>query len=460
MGAQKRCHYEKVLTIYVKRLDLSRYIDHRCGVASNEFLNDLELRGLIFDSTDREVLDQRLSEKPITLYCGFDPTADSLHVGSLLPLLLLRRFQDAGHRVISLAGGATGMVGDPSGKSEERNLLDEETLSHNVEAIASQMKSFIKLEDGTSSATGASMLLNNLEWTSNVNVLDFLRDVGKHVTVGTMLGKESIRARLESDQGISFTEFSYMLLQANDFYEMYQRYDCEMQVGGSDQWGNITAGIDLIRRRIGGTAYGLTVPLITRSDGGKFGKTAEGTIWLDPKRTLPYQLHQYFLNTDDKDVEKMLLQLTLLKVEEIQEVLTEHQKDPSLRLGQRRLADEVCTLVHGVEEKEKAVLAAEILFGEILPSNENLEAVRGIIPETSISREKLQEIESLVNALAESGLCKSKGDARRTIKGGGVSVNGIRQDPENSELSQELLEDAHFILLQKGRRSRHLLIIS
>ena len=197
----------------MKRLDLSRYIGHRCGVASNEFLNDLELRGLIFDSTDREVLDQRLSEKPITLYCGFDPTADSLHVGSLLPLLLLRRFQDAGHRVISLAGGATGMVGDPSGKSEERNLLDEETLSHNVEAIASQMKSFIKLEDGASSATGASMLLNNLEWTSNVNVLDFLRDVGKHVTVGTMLGKESIRARLESDQGISFTELVIRMLK-------------------------------------------------------------------------------------------------------------------------------------------------------------------------------------------------------------------------------------------------------
>ena len=256
----------------------------------------------------------------------------------ILPLLLLRRFQDAGHRVISLAGGATGMVGDPSGKSEERNLLDQETLAHNVQAIAAQMKSFIQLETSDSADENSSMLLNNLDWTSNVNVLDFLRDVGKHVTVGTMLGKESIRARLESEQGISFTEFSYMLLQANDFYEMNQRYGCEMQVGGSDQWGNITAGIDLIRRRTGGVAFGLTVPLITRSDGGKFGKTAEGTVWLNPERTLPYQFHQYFLNIDDNDVEKMLLQLTLLSVEEVKDVVAEHCQDPSLRVGQRRLA--------------------------------------------------------------------------------------------------------------------------
>ena len=429
-------------------------------MTSNEFLNDLERRGLVFDSTDREVLAERLSEKPITLYCGFDPTADSLHVGSLLPLLLLRRFQDAGHRVISLAGGATGMVGDPSGKSEERNLLDEETLTNNVEAIAAQMKSFIRLKDLDSTDQDSSMLLNNLEWTSDVSVLDFLRDVGKHVTVGTMLGKESIRARLESDQGISFTEFSYMLLQANDFYEMNQRYECEMQVGGSDQWGNITAGIDLIRRRTGKVAYGLTVPLITRSDGGKFGKTAEGTIWLDPERTLPYQFHQYFLNVDDDDVEKMLLQLTLLKVEEIEELLVEHRQDTSLRVGQRRLADEVCTLVHGAEETRKAVLAAQGLFGDISPTDEVLEAMRGVIPETPFLKENLENPESLIEVLVETGLCKSKGDARRTIKGGGVSINGIRQDSEASEISKEAFRNSRFILLQKGRRSRHLLVIT
>jgi len=429
-------------------------------VTSNEFLKDLDRRGLIFDSTDREALSKRLDESPITLYCGFDPTADSLHVGSLLPLLLLRRFQDAGHRVISLAGGATGMVGDPSGKSEERNLLDQETLAHNVQAIAAQMKSFIQLETSDSADENSSMLLNNLDWTSNVNVLDFLRDVGKHVTVGTMLGKESIRARLESEQGISFTEFSYMLLQANDFYEMNQRYGCEMQVGGSDQWGNITAGIDLIRRRTGGVAFGLTVPLITRSDGGKFGKTAEGTVWLNPERTLPYQFHQYFLNIDDNDVEKMLLQLTLLSVEEVKEVVVEHCQDPSLRVGQRRLADEVCALVHGPEETKKAVLAAQGLFGNDPPTDEILEALRGVIPETSFSRKNLENSESLIEVLVETGLCKSKNDARRTVKGGGVSINGIRQDSETSEIPEEALEGSRFILLQKGRRSQHLLVLS
>ena len=298
-------------------------------------LDDLARRGLIHDSTDPDALAARLAEGPISVYCGFDPTADSLHIGHLVPLLLLRRFQDAGHRPIALAGGATGMVGDPSGRSEERNLLDDAALAHNVAAVADQLRAFLRFD-----GDGSAVLVDNREWTAGVGVLEFLRDVGKHVTIGTMLAKESVRSRLAGDQGLSFTEFSYMLLQANDFAELHERHGCQLQVGGSDQWGNITAGIDLIRRRLGAPAHGLTVPLVTRSDGAKFGKTANGTVWLDPARTLPYELHQYFMNVDDRDVERFLLQLTLLPVADIEAVMAEHAAGPEARVAQRRLADE------------------------------------------------------------------------------------------------------------------------
>ena len=430
------------------------------GFAGAGILDDLVARGLVQDSTDLGTLRQRLDEGPITVYCGFDPTADSLHVGHLVPLLLLRRFQDSGHRPIALAGGATGMVGDPSGRSEERNLLDGVTLTNNVEAVAGQLRSFLRFDGDLAPDDQPAVLVDNREWTVGVGVLEFLRDVGKHVTVGTMLGKESIRARLAGDQGISFTEFSYMLLQANDFFELHERLGCELQVGGSDQWGNITAGIDMIRRRKAASAHGLTVPLVTRADGAKFGKTVDGTLWLDPVRTLPYELHQYFVNVDDRDVERLLLHLTLVPVEEVTAVMASHQQAPELRVAQQRLADEVCTLVHGEGETARARLAAQGLFGAELPTGAVLEALRGIVPETSVAVDDLTGAESLVDVLVASGLCGSRGDARRTLSGGGVYVNGRRQDPGAVALPRDALVDGCYVLLQKGRRNRHLLVVT
>ena len=430
------------------------------GFAGAGILDDLVARWLVQDSTDLGTLRQRLDEGPITVYCGFDPTADSLHVGHLVPLLLLRRFQDSGHRPIALAGGATGMVGDPSGRSEERNLLDGVTLTNNVEAVAGQLRSFLRFDGDLAPDDQPAVLVDNREWTVGVGVLEFLRDVGKHVTVGTMLGKESIRARLAGDQGISFTEFSYMLLQANDFFELHERLGCELQVGGSDQWGNITAGIDMIRRRKAASAHGLTVPLVTRADGAKFGKTADGTLWLDPVRTLPYELHQYFVNVDDRDVERLLLHLTLVPVEEVAAVMASHQQAPELRVAQQRLADEVCTLVHGEGETARARLAAQGLFGAEPPTGAVLEALRGIVPETSVAADDLTGAESLVAVPVTSGPCGSKGDARRTLSGGGVSVNGRRQDPGAVALPPDALVDGRYVLLQKGRRNRHLLVLT
>ena len=430
------------------------------GFAGAGILDDLVARGLVQDSTDLGTLRQRLDEGPITVYCGFDPTADSLHVGHLVPLLLLRRFQDSGHRPIALAGGATGMVGDPSGRSEERNLLDGVTLTNNVEAVAGQLRSFLRFDGDLAPDDQPAVLVDNREWTVGVGVLEFLRDVGKHITVGTMLGKESIRARLAGDQGISFTEFSYMLLQANDFFELHERLGCELQVGGSDQWGNITAGIDMIRRRKAASAHGLTVPLVTRADGAKFGKTADGTLWLDPVRTLPYELHQYFVNVDDRDVERLLLHLTLVPVEEVAAVMASHQQAPELRVAQQRLADEVCTLVHGEGETARARLAAQGLFGAEPPTGAVLEALRGSVPETSVAADDLTGAESLVDVLVTSGLCGSRGDARRTLSGGGVSVNGRRQDPGAVALPPDALVDGRYVLLQKGRRNRHLLVLT
>lgn len=423
-------------------------------------LEDLTLRGLLQDSTDQTALQERLEQGPITLYCGFDPTADSLHLGHLVPLLTLRRFQDAGHRPIALAGGATGMVGDPSGRSEERNLLDQNELSSNAAAVAAQLESFLSFDAESKKKGIAALLVDNREWTVEVNVLDFLRDVGKHVTVGTMLSKESVKTRLASEQGLSFTEFSYMLLQANDFFELHKNYECEMQIGGSDQWGNITAGIDMIRRRSSAIAYGLTVPLVTRSDGAKFGKTAEGTVWLDSKRTLPYELHQYLINVDDRDVEKLLLQLTLVSVSEISELMLDHRKSPEDRSAQQRLATEVCRLVHGDEEAEQALLATQGLFGSKSNSEDSLETLRGIVPETEVRASDLKQgEESLIDVLVLSGLCSSRGDARRTIAAGGISVNGDRQATDAVSLPNDLLLNGDYVLIQKGKKNRHLLVI-
>jgi tyrosyl-tRNA synthetase len=417
-------------------------------VSGDAILDDLRARGLIQDTTDEQALRQRLAEGPITLYCGFDPTADSLHIGNLVPLLLLRRFQDFGHRPIALAGGATGMVGDPSGRSDERNLLDAETLDHNLAAIKTQLA--LLLDIG-----GVAQLADNRDWIINVTALEFLRDVGKLVTVNTMLAKESIKNRLEGEQGISFTEFSYMLLQANDFAALYQRSGCELQVGGSDQWGNITAGIDMIRRRFSVRAHGLTVPLITRSDGAKFGKTADGAVWLDPAKTLPYEFHQYFLRTDDRDVERFLLQLTLLPVARVAEVMADHVSAPDRRMAQQVLADEVTALIHGPDHLRRANLAATALFGGDDLTGDGLEALRGIVPETELAPEVLQDEEPVVALLVATGLSSSKGDARRTVEQGGVRVNGARVEDQTFE---PVAVDGRWLLIQKGKKQRHLVV--
>jgi len=413
-------------------------------------IDDLHARGLIHDHTDEAALRTRLDEGPIKVYCGFDPTADSLHIGNLVPLLLLRRFQDYGHQPIALAGGATGMVGDPSGRSDERNLLEGDALDHNLAAIKVQLA--LLLEIG-----GAAELVDNRDWIVEVTVLEFLRDVGKHVTVNTMLAKESIKARLEGEQGLSFTEFAYMLLQANDFVALHERHGCEMQVGGSDQWGNITAGIDMIRRRAGASVHGLTVPLITRSDGGKFGKTAAGAVWLDAKRTLPYEFHQYFMRTDDRDVERFLLQLTLLSVDRVAEIMAEHDKAPELRFAQGELADEVTGLIHGSGEVRRARLAAGALFGGGDLDGEALEALRGIVPETEVEHSAIEGEESVVDLLVTTGVCSSRGDARRTIDQGGIRVNGTRVE---SNVHLFSVVDGRFVLIQRGKKQRHLVVVA
>ena len=324
-----------------------------------DLLDDLRARGLVHDHTDEAGLTGLLESGPVTLYCGIDPSADSLHVGHLVAVLVLRRFQEAGHRPLALVGGATGMVGDPSGRSDERTLLDAATLDANTAGIRAQLESLFDF-----SGDSAARLVNNYDWTRDVSLLDFLRDVGKHMTVNQMVAKDSVRSRMASDHGISFTEFSYMLLQAFDYWWQFENYDCRLQVGGSDQWGNITAGIDLVRRRSGATVHGLTWPLMTRADGQKFGKTADGTVWLDAGRTLPFELHQYFVNTDDRDAERLLLQLTLLPVAEVEGIMSAHAAAPHERRAQRALADEVCTLVHGPAATDQAGLAAEVLFSE------------------------------------------------------------------------------------------------
>ena len=416
-----------------------------------DLLDDLRARGLVHDHTDEASLRELLDGGPVTVYCGIDPSADSLHVGHLVGVLVLRRFQQAGHRPLALVGGATGMVGDPSGRSDERNLLDGATLESNIAGIRAQLESLFDF-----GGASAARLVNNHDWTSDVTLLDFLRDVGKHITVNQMVAKDSVRSRMESDQGISFTEFSYMLLQAFDFWWLLEHYDCRLQVGGSDQWGNITAGIDLIRRRGGGAVHGLTWPLMTRTDGQKFGKTAQGTVWLDAGRTLPFELHQYFVNTDDRDTERLLLQLTLLPVSEVAEILSDHSSAPHERRAQHALADEVCTMVHGAAATRQSRLAAEVLFGGSALSADRLEAVRGIVPETVVGGSAIGGDEPVVDALVAAGVCTSRSDARRTIASGGIRVNGQRV---GSPLDRVDLVDGRYALVQRGRRQRHLLVV-
>lgn len=421
-------------------------------MSGSSVIDDLIARGLIQDTTDLAALRDRLDDGPITLYHGIDPSASSLHIGNYVGVLALRRFQNAGHKVIVLVGGSTGMVGDPGGRSEERNLLDEATLESNMAGIRRQLGQLVDFDP--SSGTGAEMV-SNYDWTKTVGVLDFLRDVGKHATVNQMVAKDSVKSRMESEHGISYTEFSYMLLQAFDYWWLHHNMGCELQIGGSDQWGNIAQGVDLIRRRDGAHVHALTWPLITRADGQKFGKSVSGAVWLDPERTTPYEFHQYWLNVDDRDVERFLLQLTLLTVEEIDVIVAEHAEAPEERIGQRRLADEVTTLIHGSEAVVGAKRASEVLFGRVVPTAADLESLRGVVPETSLDRAGLHESDPFVDLLVESGLVSSRREARQSLADGAVRWNGEKIDGTD----QSLLAPGSVALLQRGKRNRHLIIL-
>ena len=422
-----------------------------------ELLEELELRGLLQDSTDRDALIKRLDEGPIGLYCGFDPTADSLHIGNLQSIMLLRRFQLAGHRPIALVGGATGMIGDPSGRSDERQFLDTEVLDANRSSIGAQLTQLLDFEPGESCAR----LVDNRDWTEHMSVLDFLRDVGKYATINTMLAKESVKTRLQRESGISFTEFSYMLLQANDFLELHSHHQCDLQVAGSDQWGNITAGVDLVRRRTGKAVHGLTAPLIVRSDGTKFGKSEGENLWLSAERTSPFRMYQYLLNLPDGDVEQLLLRLTLLSVQECRQIATDHAAAPGERSGQRRLARELTSLLHGPAVIEPIEAASAVLFGApISEADESaLLLLSGELPCTHLPLERLIESDP-VEILVSVGLAKSKGEIRRNPAGYYVNQVSLQARTEVGRDAMQGSDALHakFILLQRGKNAYHLLV--
>jgi tyrosyl-tRNA synthetase len=415
-------------------------------------INELQWRGLIHQCTDLEAVTKELNQ-PTVLYAGFDPTADSLHVGSLLPLMMLRRFQLAGHRPIALVGGATGMIGDPSGKSAERSLLSKEILEKNVEGIKSQMSRFLDFSPGS-----GAMLVNNLDWMQSFSFLDFLRDVGKYFPVNVMLAKDSVRNRLEnSDSGLSYTEFSYMLLQAFDFVHLAKNYCCKLQIGGSDQWGNITAGIDLGRRMLGLPLLGLTNPLLTTSDGRKMGKTESGTVWLDSNRTSPYQLYQYFINVADADVLLALRFLSDIDEEEYRSLELGMSNQPGA--AQRRLAQSVTRLVHGEAGLQSAVRASEYLFGGEIDRLSDIEllSIFADVPSQTAGKELLASGLGIVDALVMAGLSKSKGEARRLVESGGVYINNRRCEGVDRMLSVDDLASETVIVLRTGKKKYSLL---
>ena len=394
-----------------------------------------------------------MAKGPITLYCGFDPTADSLHVGSLVPLLALRRFQLCGHHPIAVAGGATGSIGDPSGKTAERQLLTHELLKANIEGVKVQLGSFMEFEG----VENAAQLVDNADWTAPLSFLDVLRDIGKHFKVNAMVSKESVRARMEDrDVGISYTEFSYMILQALDFHYLCETQDCELQVGGSDQWGNITAGIDLIHRKQNRQAYGLTLPLITNADGTKFGKTESGAVWLDVNRTSIYQFYQFWVRVDDRDVVRYLKYFTFLSRDEVEELASQHEAEPHARIAHKALAREVTALVHGEEAVTEAIRASEILFGGELEgiTEATFREVAGEVPTCELSTDRFGgEGLWLPELLHEAGLAQSRGQARKDVKGGGVYVNGKRIDDEQHKLTTSDLMFEKYLLLRRGKRN-------
>jgi len=426
------------------------------------FVEELTWRGMIHDMMPgtKEQLDKEMT----TGYLGIDPTADSLHIGHLVGVMILKHFQASGHKPIVLVGGATGMIGDPSGKSSERVLLNEETLLHNQSCLKKQLSHFL---DFDSDAPNKAEMVNNYDWMKNFSFLEFIRDIGKHITVNYMMSKDSVKKRLNdsSTDGMSFTEFSYQLVQGNDFLHLYQEKNCKLQMGGSDQWGNITTGTELIRRMVQGEAFALTCPLITKADGRKFGKTESGNVWLDARLTSPYKFYQFWLNTSDEDAEKYIKIFTMFSKEEIDEILVEHKKAPHLRVLQKKLAREITVMVHSQADYEMAVSASNILFGkgtseEIKKLDENtfLSVFEGV-PQYNISMQKLQAGIPVMEVLSEdTNIFPSKGDLRRTIKGNGLSINKEKIQDQELIVNKDFLIDGKYILVQKGKKNYYLII--
>ena len=426
------------------------------------FVEDLTWRGMLHDIMPGT--EEQLKKEQTNAYLGIDPTADSLHIGHLVGVMVLKHFQLAGHKPIALIGGATGMIGDPSGKSEERNLLDEATLRHNQECIKKQLARFLDFESG---ASNAAVLVNNYDWMKGISFLDFIRDIGKHITVNYMMAKDSVKKRLgaESKEGMSFTEFTYQLVQGFDFLWLYQHMNCKLQMGGSDQWGNITTGTELIRRKTGGEAFALTVPLITKADGTKFGKTEQGNIWLDAERTSPYQFYQFWLNTSDEDAEKYIKIFTPLTKETVEALVEQHRQAPHERALQKRLAEEVTIMVHSEEDYKMAVEASQILFGQgtaqqlkNLDERTFLSVFEGV-PQFVISKTELEKGIDVVELLAgKTSVFPSKGELRRTIAGNGLSINKEKVQDEKAVADTGYLIGDKYILVQKGRKNYFLII--
>ena len=427
-----------------------------------DFIKELTWRGMIH--TMMPGTEEQLAKEMTTAYLGIDPTADSLHIGHLCGVMMLRHFQRCGHTPLALVGGATGMIGDPSGKSAERNLLDEATLRHNQEAIKKQLAKFL---DFDSDAPNRAELVNNYDWTKDVSFLDFAREIGKHITVNYMMAKESVQKRLngEARDGLSFTEFTYQLLQGFDFLHLYQEKGCRLQLGGSDQWGNITTGSELIRRKLGGEVFALTCPLITKADGGKFGKTESGNVWLDPRYTSPYKFYQFWLNVSDEDAEKYLKIFTFLTKEEIEGLAREHAENPGLRPLQKRLAKELTVMVHSEEEYNAAVEASQILF-----SNKAQDALRSLdektlldvfegVPQFTVEKAKIEAGIPVLDLLAsETAVFPSKGEARKMVQGGGVSINKEKVSDPNAVIGADSLLQGKYVLAQRGKKNYYLLI--
>ncbi|MEX1191213.1 MAG: tyrosine--tRNA ligase [Brumimicrobium sp.] len=429
---------------------------------ATNFTEELEWRGMIHDMMPG--VEEHLAEEMRAAYVGFDPTSDSLHIGNLVSIMMLSHFQKAGHQPIALLGGATGMIGDPSGKSQERNLLDEETLKHNQDAIKKQLEKFL---DFKTKDKNAALLVNNYDWMKDFSFLEFIRDVGKHLTVNYMMAKDSVKKRLTGDdvEGMSFTEFSYQLVQGYDFLHLYMNKGCTIQMGGSDQWGNITTGTELIRRKESGKAFAITCPLITKADGTKFGKSEGGNVWLDPEKTSAYKFYQYWLNASDEDAEKYIKIFTFLSKNEVEQLVAEHKEAPHQRALQNKLANEVTIMVHSETDLENAIAASKILFGkstkedlESLPEKQFLEVFDGV-PQATISRADIKEGVGIIDALsAKTGFLKSNGEARRELKGNAISVNKEKVK-DDFIVDEDSLLNNKFILLSKGKKNNYLIVI-